>query len=133
MCYADDLVLLAPSPSALRLMLHCCELFASNRSLRFNPSNTQLIRFSSLSSSSCSSNFHLCGQQLPFLDTVTLLGHLLHFDLSDAPDITDKLCGMVRKANCLFASFPRVVSPISVLLPFSLRFQSLVTVFSFSL
>ena len=27
MCYADDLALLAPSPSSLRLMLHCCEEF----------------------------------------------------------------------------------------------------------
>jgi len=44
--YADDLVLLAPSLSALRIMLHCCEDFAINCSLRFNPSKTQLIRFS---------------------------------------------------------------------------------------
>ena len=28
-CYADDLVLLAPSPSALMIMLHCCEDFAT--------------------------------------------------------------------------------------------------------
>ena len=27
-CYTDDLALLAPSPSALRIMLHICEDFA---------------------------------------------------------------------------------------------------------
>ena len=45
-CYADDLVLLALSPSARRIMLRCCKDFATNHSLRFNPSKTQLIRFS---------------------------------------------------------------------------------------
>ena len=52
--------------------------------------------------------FVFCGQQLSFLDTVTHLGHLLHYDLSDVPDVNCKLRDMVRKANCLLASFPRV-------------------------
>ena len=34
-CYADDLALLAPSPSALRLMLKTCTLFAETHSLFF--------------------------------------------------------------------------------------------------
>ena len=28
-CYGDDLVLLPPSPSALRIMLNCCKNFAT--------------------------------------------------------------------------------------------------------
>lgn len=43
MGYAEDIVLLAPSPSALRIMLRCCEDFAFRRGLRLNPSKTQLI------------------------------------------------------------------------------------------
>ena len=112
LCYADDLVLLAPSPSALRLMLSSCQEFALDRGLRFNATKTQLIRFSSVPSSSCSAEITFCGQQLPFVDTVTHLGHLLRYDLNDNEDINDKLRSMVRKANCLFASFPRVGSPI---------------------
>ena len=38
--YADDVVLLAPSPAALRMMLRCCEEFANKRSLQFNPTKT---------------------------------------------------------------------------------------------
>ena len=115
--YADDVVLLAPSPAALRLMFRCCEEFASKRSLRFNPTKTQLIRFSRTPSSSCMARFTLCGHQLSFLDTVTHLGHLLHYNLSDVPDVNHKLRDMVKKANCLLASFPRV-SP-AVLTPFT--------------
>ena len=40
--YADDLTLLAPSPSALRLMLQKCEQFADAHGLKFNASKTQL-------------------------------------------------------------------------------------------
>ena len=42
-CYADDLVLLAPTPSALRIMISLCEEFARKRGLKFNASKTQLI------------------------------------------------------------------------------------------
>ena len=41
-CYADDIALLAPSPSALRLMLKTCTL---SHSLLFNAKKTQLIKF----------------------------------------------------------------------------------------
>ena len=104
-CYADHLVLLAPSPSALRIMQ---EDFAINRSLRFNPSKTQLIRFSRSPSSSCSAWIYFCGQLLPFIDTVSHLSHLLHYDLNDTEDVISKLHDVIRKANCLLATFPRV-------------------------
>ena len=106
--YADDVVLLAPTPAALRMMLRCCEEFASKHSLRFNPTKTQLILFSWSPSSSCMAYFTLCGQQLSFVDTITHLGHLIHYSLSNVPDINHKLRYMVKKANCLLASFPRV-------------------------
>ena len=37
MGYADDVVLLAPSPAALRIMLHCCKDFAFERGLQLIP------------------------------------------------------------------------------------------------
>ena len=44
--YADDIILLALCPFALRLMLKMCESFASSYGLQFNASKTQIIRFS---------------------------------------------------------------------------------------
>ena len=38
--YADDLAILAPSASALRRMLRCCESFASLHGLKFNPAKS---------------------------------------------------------------------------------------------
>ena len=42
LCYADDIVLLAPSPSALRILLSECECFSRDSELNFNTSKTQL-------------------------------------------------------------------------------------------
>ena len=45
LAYADDIVLLAPSASALRILLASCELHGSRLGLQFNPLKTQLINF----------------------------------------------------------------------------------------
>ncbi len=44
--YADDIALLAPSPSAMRILLRECEAFASEFDITFNATKTQLICFS---------------------------------------------------------------------------------------
>ena len=41
--YADDIILLAPCPSALQLMLKMCESFASSYGLIFNASKTAYL------------------------------------------------------------------------------------------
>ena len=85
--YADDISLLAPSPSALRLMLKHCEEFPIYRGLSFNASKTQLIRFGTQPSHLCSAIISFFGISLPFTDTVVHLGHILSFDNSDTADI----------------------------------------------
>ena len=104
-CYADDLILLAPSLSALRIMLHTCESFSVSHGLKFNASKTQLIRFGSSPSSNCQATIFFCGSRLQFVDTVTHLGHVLSFNLSDSTDIILKTRNMVKMANCLLYSF----------------------------
>ncbi len=69
-CYADDLALLAPSPSALHVMLRSCEQFACGHGLKFNPLKSQLIRFSRSPSSLCSAQIVFCGSRLPFSEFV---------------------------------------------------------------
>ena len=89
-------------------MLRCCENFALSRGLRFNAAKTQLICFSYSPSSNCLAHVMFCNHLLPFVDTVTHLGHLLHYNLSDAPDISCKLRDMVKKANYVLVTFPYV-------------------------
>ena len=60
--YADDLTLLAPSPSALRLMLQKCEQFADAHGLKFNASKTQLVYFGRVPVQDCVHKFVFCGK-----------------------------------------------------------------------
>ncbi len=100
------------SSSVLRAMLCTCEDFGHNRGLHFNAAKTQLICFFSMSSSSCSVQLSFGGERLTFVDSVPHLGHIMSYNLVVTEDIMQKMRGMVRKANCLLASFPRVGSPI---------------------
>ncbi len=103
-CYADDLTLLAPSPSALRLMLKCCDDFTTSHGLMFNSSKTQLLRFGCLCSSICSAQVYFQGSLLHFVDSATHLGHLFQYDLADNGDIAIKSRNMVRMANCILST-----------------------------
>ena len=88
--YADDIVLLAPSASALRMMLNTCCQFAKDHNLLFNANKTQLVCFSSPSSSPIPSSapiFLFEGQPLSLASKASHLGHILRSDLCDSDDI----------------------------------------------
>ena len=101
LCYADDIVLLAPCASALRHMLNICDSFASFHGLVFNANKTQLICFRRCHTLS---NIPTIDITLPFLKEVTHLGHILTYNLDDKPDI-------IRAVNiaCLMLSLVRAI------------------------
>ena len=103
-CYADDIVLLAPSPSALRHMLHTCSIFAESHNFVFNASKTQLIKFSRYPSRGAA-KFVFRGQDLTYCESVSHLGHILSSDLSDDADISSIKKDMCRKASYMLHTF----------------------------
>ena len=86
--YADDVVLLAPCASALRCMLNICNTYASQHGLLFNAGKTQLICFRKSKSIKSLPVIHFQNTQLKYKDEVKHLGHILHYNLDDGPDIT---------------------------------------------
>ena len=102
-------VYLAPSVSALRQMLRCCECFASIYGLKFNPAKTQLIKFSAyVAGSSTPPSIKFCGSLLAFSNTVMHLGNILSSDLNDSEDILSICRDMLTKFNALFSCFPNL-------------------------
>ena len=111
--YADDVVLLAPCASALRCMLNICNTYASQHGLLFNAGKTQLIIcFRKPKSIKSLPVIHFQNTQLKYKDEVKHLGHILHYNLDDGPDITRAIKDLNKKANsvlCLFHSADPVV------------------------
>ena len=111
--YADDITLLAPTPSALRKLLVVCETSGSSLMLKFNPDKTQCIRFGRRSSELCDA-FKFCGKFIKCEKSVSHLGHVLQENLQDDLDIQRCRSDFIKRANCILHRFafctPEVLS-----------------------
>ena len=104
-CYADDIVLLAPCASALRVMLNICDIFASSHGLVFNAAKTQLICFRQRYTHTFLPELIFNGSKLKFVEEVTHLGHILANNLDDKQDIIRAVKDLNRKANSVLCKF----------------------------
>ena len=104
-CYADDVALLAPFASALRLMLNTCVKLVNSHSLTFNAAKTVDLFQKSISYCKSPSKFCIHGEALSVNQTVRHLGHIISHDLSDSPDISDKSKDLIKKANYMLHTF----------------------------
>ena len=104
-CYADDIVLLAPCASALRVMLNICCSYASTHGLKFNPEKSQLICFRLRHTHPCSATIKFHDTTLPYSNEVTHLGHVLSYNLDDTPDIVRAVRDINRRVNSILCTF----------------------------
>ena len=104
-CYADDIVLLTPCPSALRIFLNICSSFADTHGLSFNANKTQLVCFHQHSYSAIPVDIFFRDTLLQCTDEVIHLGHILTSNLNDRSDITRVVKDLNRKANSLLCVF----------------------------
>ena len=93
LCYANNIALHAPSPSALRALLRECALFAIEHNLLFNAAKTQLICFCPSPKVKFTGKFPFLGHLLEFSDSVIHLGHItIHCSLADIRRATLEIC-----------------------------------------
>ena len=83
--YADDLVLIAPTRHAMQQMLNVCEDFASRYNIFFstdpNPTKSKskcIFMMGRATNLAKPVPLTLCGQDLPWVESATHLGHELH-------------------------------------------------------
>jgi hypothetical protein len=77
--YADDIMLLAPTVTSLKKMIHTCELFGTEKGLQFNDKKTICIHFHNSRNCSNSSlpNIFLNNKLLKWCSHVKHLGHII--------------------------------------------------------
>ena len=105
--YADDLVLIAPSRSALQRMLDLCEQYASDHNLVFstdpNPASSKskslyMVGKTRGGQIQYPKPVRLCGTDLPWVSSANHLGHTLHQDCSMEGDARTRRMAFISES-----------------------------------
>jgi len=116
--YADDIVLLAPTVRAMRLLLSVSDEFASKYDVVFDASKSKCLVFKTPGDTQLhmghipSTNFCIGGKTIEFVDSWPHLGHILNVNRDDGADM-DKiryaLCSQINNVLCFFGHVPPVL------------------------
>jgi len=92
--YADDIVLIAPTPSAMRQLLLICDTYAVAYDIMFNANKSKMYfgaqNRRSLHNAMKECIFEIRGNQILRVDSFSHLGHIITSNLDDSEDILQK-------------------------------------------
>lgn len=115
--YADDMVLLAPSVSALRALLGACETYAVSHGLVYNTKKSQYMVFRA--GSKCPKvvpHIKLYNEPLDRVYQIKYLGHIVTDSLKDDDDIERERRALSVRANMLAHRFGRCTDAVKITL-----------------
>ena len=106
--YADDLVLLSPSPHGLKKLIQECEKYACSYGMKFNENKSVVVNFiSKRFKVKPTAKFYMNGSVMKS-DTsyqYMYLGHNISYNLNDDEDIKRQLRYLYGKSNMLLRTF----------------------------
>lgn len=115
--YADDMVLLSPSISALRKLVSICERYAEAHGLRYNASKSEMMVFKAGPKMYNSvPPVSLAGGQLKRVTKFKYLGHWVTETLSDDVDVERERRALSVRANMLARRFARCSTAVKLTL-----------------
>ncbi|XP_063391336.1 uncharacterized protein LOC134676881 [Cydia fagiglandana] len=115
--YADDMVLLSPSISALQKMLHICESYAEVHGLKYNADKSEFMVFKAGTKTYLDvPPVRLYGAPLKQVQQFKYLGHWVTDDLSDNLDIERERRALAVRCNMLARRFARCTDKVKVTL-----------------
>lgn len=113
--YADDSVLICPSPSALQHLLDICQEYASKFELVFNEKKTRIMCFKpKMFSDLYVPQFTLNGRSLQQVSSHKYLGVFIHEKLHDDDDISRQVKSVYSKGNILVRKFSKCSEDVKV-------------------
>lgn len=127
LAYADDFVLLAPTPSAMRVLLNTCNQFANEYSITFNGSKSKCLYFAGRNHTTDGiegeslhlPSFLIGGHIIDFVDSWVHLGHILSTDCKDNLDIEHRRIQMVKQVNDVLCYFGKLDATVKLQLLYS--------------
>lgn len=114
LAYADDIVLVAPTPTAMRAMLTICDNFALTNHICFNAAKSKCVIVHAKRSCRCTQykfnhesnfGFQINNKELERVNSFKHLGHIISDVFDDGDDILDKRSVFVRQANNVLCYF----------------------------
>lgn len=115
--YADDMVLLTPTVSAMRQLLAICETYSHKHGLIYNCKKSEYMVFKA--SGKCPSNvpaIKLNGTELKRVQQFKYLGHYVTEGLDDQVDIDRERRALAVRSNMLARRFARCSDQVKVTL-----------------
>ena len=103
--YADDLCLVAPSPSGLQKLLDCCAIYGTQCKILFNPVKTHCMVFKPKKFKLHCPDVKLCDTTLQYVSSTKYLGFILHETSLDDEDMIRQMRLLYMRANILLRDF----------------------------
>src|SRR5664279_5406755 len=110
LAYADDLVLLAPNPSAMRKLLGICESYAAEFDMKFNPDKSKFIVIAAnkrrqFYKDMCKCILNIGTKSIENVDRFSHLGHIISSCFVDLDDILNRCNSFIGQTNHVLCFF----------------------------
>ena len=99
--YADNVLLLAVTLSALNEMLKICESYGSEFDILYNPGKSKCIAFNVNKKLDSGLSASMYNKYIPRVSEIPILGNTLSSDCSDRLDVTEKCADLNARSNSL--------------------------------
>ena len=118
LAYADDIVLICPSATAMRQMLRICDCYAAEYHVSFNATKSKCMFFANTNSKrrnmaalqKCS--FVIGGNHIELVKSFTHLGHIINDNLDDHSDIAKARSTFIGQVNNVLCYFSKLGSSV---------------------
>jgi len=110
LAYADDIVLVAPTPTAMRRLLMICDAFANEFNIIFNSEKSKFLVIVSAGrrtsyNDCCHCVFNIGGKPIENVEMYSHLGHIITSSFIDSDDIAFRRSNFVGQANSVLCFF----------------------------
>jgi len=104
--YADDIVLISPTPLGMRKLLFSCDSYANEFDIIFNASKSKFLvcipgklrsMFNNLNLNGCL--FYIGGRPIENVTSYSHLGHIINCHSDDKDDVLQRRCNFTVHAN----------------------------------
>jgi exonuclease III len=114
--YADDMVLLSPSITGLRMLISICERYAALHGLKYNVKKSEIMIFKYGRGPEVVPPVRLNGTELKNVNSFRYLGHILTDKLKDDDDLERQRRAIAMRSNMLARRFAHCSDQVKITL-----------------